>query len=96
MMGRPGRVAHRLRVFSAHDVVSRINILCGRDIEATDRILASPGTDDRPSPLDLLSRNEASAAYLAALDRLRPMRTGLMTGSRPAVPGEATEDLARE
>jgi transcriptional regulator with XRE-family HTH domain len=96
MLGRLGRLGHRARISTTYDVVARIYALCERDVEATDRVLAFSGSDGAPSPLDLLSRDEPSAAYLAAIDRIRPRRQGLMTGSRPAVPGLATEDLARE
>lgn len=80
------------RIRNAYDVIDRVYLLVHRDPAATARILreASPG---RRSPVEELRADNAAAAYLAAVDALRPPRaTGLLTGDRPRS-GGATAPL---
>jgi len=83
-----GDLPQRLR--NLYDVVDRVYLLLGRDPEATARTLEGkpPG---RRSPSEELRAGDATAAYLAAIDMLRPPQpTGLLTGNRPRQDGAIT------
>lgn len=85
-----GNLSARLR--SAYDVVDRVYLLTHRSPVSTAQVLeeARPG---RRSPVDELRAGNAAAAYLAAVDALRPPRSpGLLTGDRPRS-GSATVPL---
>jgi hypothetical protein len=85
-----GDLPSRLR--SAYDVVDRVYLLTRRNPVSTARILgeARPG---RRSSADELRAGNAAAAYLAAVDALRPPRpSGLLGGDRPRS-GDATASL---
>jgi hypothetical protein len=76
-----GNLPFRLR--RVHDVVDRIYLLQGRDPGATARILESVVSGRRSAVTELRDGNPA-AAYLAAIDALRPPRpAGMLTGNRP-------------
>jgi hypothetical protein len=80
------------RLRSAYDVVDRIYLLTHRNPVSTARIMeeARPG---RRSPADELRAGNPAAAYLAAVDALRPPRpSGLLVGDRPRS-GDATAPL---
>jgi transcriptional regulator with XRE-family HTH domain len=84
--GRPIVAGHsgnlRQRITAAHDVVSRIFVIAGRDSTLTARAFedAPQGGD---AAINYLRRGDAARAYIAALDVLRPRTPGLLVGSRP-------------
>ena len=75
--------AHGGRVFDVHSVVERVYLLSGRDPRRTDMALSTAPTNGRSAVEVLAAGGDASSAYLAALDVLRPRRTGLIVGDRP-------------
>jgi hypothetical protein len=84
--GRPLVAGHsgdlRRRLTNAHDVVSRVYVLAGEDPTATSHVLATAPAGAR-SPVDALQSGDAAAAYVSAIDVLRPRPSGLLVGSRP-------------
>lgn len=100
--GRIGRTNQRTeslrsRLAAAHEVVSRVFVLTGRDPDRTGAALMVAGEGDGGSAANLLSRGEVARAYLAATDRLRQReRSGLLTGRRTVMAGEATASLHDE
>ncbi len=82
--------AQRQRLDEAHDVVSRVHVLVGRDVERTARALDTPDDDDLTAT-DHLVGGETVKAYLAAIHVLRPPRRGgMMLGRHPIDPRTAT------
>ncbi|WP_367185058.1 helix-turn-helix domain-containing protein [Trebonia sp.] len=89
--GQQPKAAHSgnlpLRLRGVYDVVDRIYLLQHRDPSATAHILDEviPG---RRSAVSELRDGNPAAAYLAAIDALRPPRSpGLLTGDRPKSAG---------
>lgn len=95
LQGQPVNSALAQRVVRAHEVISRVHVIAGRDAQATARALeatvASQGTASK-----LLSEGAYAEAYLCAVDVLRPRRTGILAGSRPATSGRANTPLVDE
>jgi transcriptional regulator with XRE-family HTH domain len=80
MSGHSGDLRRRLG--SAHDVVSRVHVLAGSDVDATARALETAGpTGD--SAVALMQADAPAKAYLTALDILNPRQDGLLVGTRP-------------
>lgn len=75
-------------------MIVRLRVVVHGDPEILVRILSEPPGDDRPTAAELFSVDDLSGAYLAALDVLRPPRTGgMMRSLFSARPGEATSAL---
>jgi hypothetical protein len=86
----------RRRIVDAHDVVSRLAALVDGDM---GRLAAALGqvAPDGTNAQGHLRQGNATRAYLAAVDVLRPpirSRHGLVVGDRPTRPGTATASLA--
>lgn len=92
--GRPLVSGHsgdlRQRLVEAHDLVERVYILVERDPERTAAILATASTGRRSAVEELRETGDPGRAYLAALDAIRPRRTGLLVGNRPRRDGPTT------
>jgi hypothetical protein len=86
----------RKHLSNAYEVVRRTSLLTRGDPLATDRILRTNPSNDRPSAFEELANGNFASAYLAAVDVLRPRREGLMRGRRPSTPGRATVALFDE
>lgn len=83
------------RVTPTHAVIARIFVIAGRDPKRTATALESPSNGR--SAVAHLRAGHPDRAYVAALDALNPpVDTGLMTGSRPSVPGEGRVDYLAE
>lgn len=81
------------RLRELHDVVTRVHALAGDDPEETVRLLTTAPPGAAPA-VDLLRSRDPAAAYLAAVDVVRPSRPrGMMTGLFPVRGGEATAAL---
>lgn len=85
--GQQPKAAHSgnlpVRLRSTFDVVDRIHMLVQRDPAATAQIL-DEAPSGRRSPVEELRAGNAAAAYLTAIDALRPPQMpGLLTGDRP-------------
>jgi hypothetical protein len=79
------------RLVGAHDLIERVYVLVDRDPERTAAILATvPGTGRRSAVQELRESGDPGRAYLAALDAIRPRRTGLLVGDRPRGNGPTT------
>lgn len=79
------------RIEQAHEVVARIYIVADRDIRRTAIVLTATSPSGRA--VEYLASGEPSKAYLAALDSLRPEKSGgMLVGSRPLQPGAGTVD----
>jgi transcriptional regulator with XRE-family HTH domain len=93
--GRPLMSGHsgdlRQRIVEAHDLIERVYVLVERDPERTAAILATaPDTGRRSAADELRETGDPGRAYLAALDVIRPRRTGLLVGDRPRREGPTT------
>ena len=73
----------RQRLLDAHAVVERVYLLAGRDPRQTDMILSTAPANGRSAVDELKESADAGRAYIAALEVLRPRRTGLIVGDRP-------------
>lgn len=83
------------RLVEVDAVVSRVFLLTGEDAAETRRLLEHTAHDGGKSPIDLLSERQPSAAYLAAIDAIRPAeRSPLMSGFWASRAGEGTHDLS--
>lgn len=72
----------RIRIASLHDVVQRVFILAGRDPQRVARALANePGGS--ASAVEEMKHGRFGAAYVAAIDSLRPRNVGLLVANRP-------------
>ncbi len=85
--GRPLVQGHsgdlRQRLLDAHALVERVYLLAGRDAHQTEVILSTAPANGRSAVDELAESGDAGRAYIAALDILRPRRTGLIVGDRP-------------
>lgn len=82
------------RLVEVHEVVRRVHLIADGDVSRTRHLLTTSSESDEIA-MELLSDRRPAEAYLAALDALRPRRSGLMMQSVwPARAGEATVDLA--
>jgi hypothetical protein len=92
-------VAVRARLRAVHDVVARVHALTGASVTTTRGVLSElPPTGTR-RPLDYLSVGDMPAAYLAALDILRPVTRdvgNLLSADWPIRAGEASVELSNE
>jgi len=93
--GRPLVSGHsgnlRQRLVEAHDLIERVFVLVNRDPERTATILATaPGPGRHSAVEELRETGDPGRAYLAALDAIRPRRTGLLVGDRPRWDGPTT------
>jgi transcriptional regulator with XRE-family HTH domain len=92
--GRPLVSGHsgdlRQRLVEAHDLIERVFVLVDRDPERTATILATAPTGWRSAVEELLATGDPGRAYLAALDAVRPRRSGLLVGDRPRRDGPTT------
>jgi hypothetical protein len=80
----------RQRLVEAHDLIERVYVLVDRDHERTATVLATAATGRRSAVEELLATGDPGQAYLAALDAIRPRRTGLLVGDRPRRDGPTT------
>jgi len=80
----------RQRLVDLHAVVERVFLLVERDSEATATILSTAPATGRSAVDELRSTGDAGRAYIAALDVLRPHRSGLLVGDRPRRDGPTT------
>lgn len=89
--GRPADVA---RVTETHAVIRQIFLLVGGDSAEISRILMVERAGS-PSPIALLAEGRSGAAYLAAIDAVRPRSKGRMLQSKlpSAKPGRSTVSL---
>jgi hypothetical protein len=82
------------RISVLHRLIVRLRVVVHGDPEMLVRILSEPPGDGRPSAVELFTAGDLAAAYLAALDVIRPPRTGgMMRSLFPGRPGEATSAL---
>ncbi len=82
------------RISVLHRLIMRLRVVVHGDLEMLVRVLSEPPGDGRPTAVELFSAGDLAAAYLAALDVIRPPRTdGMMRSLFPAQPGEATSAL---
>ena len=81
----------RQRLSDASDVIGRVYLLAGSD-PGTVAIVLDTAPPGRRSATNELRAGAPAAAYLAALDVLRPRATGLLVGDRPKL-GDATTPL---
>jgi len=82
------------RISVLHRLIVRLRVVVHGDLELLVRVLSEPPGDGRRSAVELFSAGDLAAAYLAALDVIRPPRTdGMMRSLFPARPGEATSAL---
>lgn len=92
--GRPLAMGHsgdlRQRLVEGHDLIERVYLLVGRDRERTAAVLATAPSGGRSAVEELRETGDAGRAYLAALDAIRPRRTGLLVGDRPRRDGPTT------
>lgn len=93
--GRPLVSGHsgdlRQRLVESHDLIERVYVLVDRDPERTATILATAPETGRLSAVEeLRDSGDPGRAYLAALDVIRPRRTGLVVGDRPRRDGPTT------
>jgi hypothetical protein len=93
--GRPVVSGHsgdlRRRLVETHDLIERVYLLVERDPQKTATILATaPGTGQHSAIEELGETGDPGRAYLAALDAIRPHRTGLLVGGRPRRDGPTT------
>ena len=92
--GRPLVSGHsgglRQRLVETHDLIERIYVLVNRDPERTAIVLATAATGRRSAVEELLTTGDPGRAYLAALDAIRPRRTGLLVGDRLRRDGPTT------
>lgn len=92
--GRPLVTGHsgdlRQRLVDLHDVVERVYLLTGRDPQQAASILSTSPLNGRSAVAELRESGDPGRAYIAALDVLRPRRTGLLVGNRPRRDGPTT------
>lgn len=92
--GRPLVSGHsgdlRQRLVEAHDLVERIYLLVERDPQRTAAILATAPNGRLSAIEELRNAGDPGKAYLAALDAIRPRRTGLLVGDRARRDGPTT------
>jgi transcriptional regulator with XRE-family HTH domain len=92
--GRPLVSGHsgdlRQRLLDVYDVVERVYVLAGRDPRRTETILSTAPANRLSAADELATSGDAGRAYVAALDVLRPRRTGLIVGDRPRRDGRTT------
>ena len=82
------------RVVALHELVSRLRVVVAGDRAELTRVLTEEPSRGGPSALTVLGSGEVPAAYLSALDVLRPPRVGaMMRGRFPSRPGEASVAL---
>ena len=80
---------HR-RLGETHDLIERIYVLVDRDAGRTATVLATAPAGGRSAVEELKATGDPGRAYLAALDAIRPRRTGLLVGDRPRRDGPTT------
>jgi hypothetical protein len=90
--GQQPKAAHSgnlpLRLHGTYDVVDRVYLMLHRDPVATARVLDEASSPGRHSPAWELRDGNPAAAYLAAIDALRPPQLpGLLVGDRPGGDG---------
>lgn len=79
------------RISVLHRLIVRLLVVAHGDLEMLVRVLSEPPGDDRPPATELFTAGDLAGAYVAALDVLRPPRTGnMMRSVFPAQPGKAT------
>jgi transcriptional regulator with XRE-family HTH domain len=92
--GRPLVSGHsgdlRQRLGEVHDLIERVYVLVDCDPERTATVLATAATGRRSAVEELRATGDPGRAYLAALDTIRPRRTGLLVGDRPRRDGPTT------
>ena len=91
--------AVRARLRAVHEVVARVHALTGGSSLATGRVLGELSESGVRRPVDHLSAGDMTAAYLAAIEILRPStrETGeLLSAYWPARAGEASVELTIE
>jgi hypothetical protein len=82
------------RIDSLHAIVTRLAPLADQRQDAIVEALTSHPSGSTASAIDLVGSGKMAAAYLAAMEVLRPRRTsGMMQGSSPARPGQASVSL---
>lgn len=82
------------RISDLHRLVSRLAVVVQGDRAVLNRVLSEPPGGDRAAAVEVFGSGDLVGAYLAALDVLRPPRSGGMMGSLfPARAGEATVAL---
>lgn len=91
--------AVRARLRAVHEVVGRVNALAGGSASATGRVLGELPLGGTRRPLDYLCAGDMPAAYLAAMDLLRPVTRDageLLSADWPIRAGEASIELSTE
>jgi len=92
--GRPLVSGHsgelRQRLVAVHDLVERVYVLADRDVERTATLLGTAPSGRRSAVDELRAGGDPGQAYLAALDALRPRRSGLLVSDRPRRAGPTT------
>lgn len=82
------------RISVLHRLIVRLRVVVHGDPEMLVRVLSESPGEGRSTAVELFRVGDLAGAYLAALDVLRPPRTGNMMRSLfPARPGEATSAL---
>lgn len=82
------------RIDSLHAIAVRLAPLADRRQDAIVEALTSHPSGSAASAIDLVRSGKTAAAYLVAMEVLRPRRTsGMMRGSSPARPGQASVAL---
>ncbi len=84
--GQPVNSALAQKIVRAHEVISRIHVISGGDVQATTRALET-SIQGEDAATALLAQGAYAKAYLRAIDVLRPRQTGMLVGSRPARSG---------
>lgn len=78
----------RTRITNVHDVVQRVHLLAGRDPWKVARALSTEPMSGA-SAVEEMKHCQFGAAYVAAIDALRPRPTAPLVGGRPRQ-GDAT------